>query len=149
MIQKDVKIESGNSTEYIFCTIESTDSWKDYLRQYPELEVYTPPENYTNTAIVSVANNKSWIIVYNHDIPHGSIVIKGEVVYNDAISRYSGIIKVKEMPNYSWPSLMLIKNRDVMRAVMFLIFILCVSLVYISLSEWRRGVKDKNRKIYR
>ena len=145
MIQKDVKIEYGNSTGYIFCTVESTDSWEDYLRQYPELEVYTPPEYYTNTAIVSVANNKSWIIVHNHDIPHGSIVIKGVVVYNNAISRYSGIIKVEEMPNYPWPHWMLI-NRDIIRAVTFLIFIFWVSLVYICLSEWWRG-GDENRKV--
>ena len=145
MIQKDVKIEDGNSTEYIFCTVESTDSWEDYLRQDPELGVYTPPENYTNTAIVSVDNNKSWVIVYNHDIPHGSIVIKGEVVYNDAIGRYSGIIKVEEMPNYPWPHWMVI-NRDIIRAVTFLIFIFWISLVYISLSEWWRG-GDENRKV--
>jgi len=138
MIQKDVKIASGNSTEYIFCTVASIDSWEDYLRQDPKLGAYTPPENYTNTAIVSVDNNKRWIIVYNHDIPFSSIVIKGEVVYNDAISRYSGIVKVKEMRFYSWPSLMLIKNRDVIRAVTFLIFIFWVSLGYISLSEWKK-----------
>ena len=139
MVQKDVKIASGNSTEYIFCTVASTDSWGDYLRQDPELEVYTPPEDYTNTAIIKcVDNDKRWIIIYNHNIPFSSIVIKGEVVYNDAISRYSGIVKVKEMRFYSWSSLMLIKNRDVIRAVTFLIFIFWVSLGYISLSEWKK-----------
>lgn len=139
MIQKDVKIKYGNSTEYIFCTVESTDSWEDYLRQDPNLGVYEPPENYTNTAIVSVGNNKRWIIVYNHDIPYDSIVIRGEIVYNGAISGYSGIIKVKEMHFYSCFPLMLLKNRNVIRAVTFLIFLFWVALVYISLSEWRRG----------
>lgn len=146
MIQKDVKIENGNSTGYIFCTVESTDSWEDYLRQYPELEVYTPPEYYTNTAIVSVASNKSWIIVHNHDIPHDHIVIKGEVEYNNTISNYSGIIKVNEMPPYYCFHLELIKNRDIIRAFTVLIFIFWVSLVYISLSEWWRG-GDENRKV--
>ncbi|MEA2076149.1 MAG: hypothetical protein U9O85_10580 [Euryarchaeota archaeon] len=146
MIQKNVKIEYGNTTEYIFCTVKDTDSWGDCLRQYPELEVYTPPEYYTNTAIVSVANNKSWIIVHNHDIPHGPIVIKGEVMYNNAISNYSGIIKVKEMPFYSCFPLELIKNREITRAFTVLIFIFWIALVCISLSEWRRGVKDENRK---
>lgn len=147
MIQKDVKIGYSIYMKYAtLCTVESTDSWGDYLRQDPELEVYTPPKDYTSTAIISVDNDKRWIIVYNHDIPHGSFVIWGEVVYNGTISRYSGIIKVKEMRFYSGFPLMLIKNRDIIRFVTFLIFIFWVSLVYISLSEWRRG-GDENRKV--
>ncbi len=141
MIQKDVKIGLSNSTEYTLCTVESTDSWEDYLKQDTKLGGYTPSKNHTNTAIVRVDNNKRWIIVYNHDIPHGSIVIRGQVVYNGAISRYSGIIKVYEMRFYSCLPLMLIKNRDFIRAVTFLISIFLVSLVYISLSEWENILK--------
>lgn len=138
IIQNEVKIASGNSTQYIFCTVETTDSWVGYLKENPELEVYTPPDNYTNTAIVHLDNNERWIIVYDHDIPFSSIVVRGEIVYRGTISEYSGIIMVKVMPNYSWPHLMLIKHREITRFVTFLIFIFWISLLYISLSEWSR-----------
>lgn len=138
IIQKDVKIASGKSTYYFLCTVESTDSWEDYSKQKPEFVAYTPPENYTDTAIVSVDNNERWIIIYDHDVPFSSIVISGEIVYKGTISEYSGIIMVKDMRNYSWPHLMLIKHRDITRFVTFLIFIFWISLLYISLSEWSR-----------
>lgn len=127
-----------NSTHFFVCTVESTDSWEDYLKQEPGFGVYTPPENYTDTAIVGVENNEKWIIIYDHDIPFSSIVIRGEIVYTGTISEYSGIIMVKDMPNYSWPHMILIKHRDITRFATFLIFIFWISLLYISLSEWSR-----------
>lgn len=145
MIQKDVKIDIlnpiyENSTYFFFCTVESTDSWEDYLRQDPDLKVYTPPANYTDAAEIRVENDNKWLIVYNHDIPHDDIVIRGEVVYKDTISRYSGIIKVNERHPYPGYSLLLIKNRDIIRSLTFLSILFWVSLLYISLSELGRTV---------
>jgi len=84
------------------------------------------------------STRQKWIIIYDHDIPFGSIVIRGEIVYKGAVSDYSGIILVKDMPNYSWPHLMLIKHRDITEFVTLLIFIFWISLLFISLSEWSR-----------
>ncbi|MBN1763073.1 MAG: hypothetical protein JW878_08380 [Methanomicrobia archaeon] len=74
MIQKDIKIVSGNSTYYSFLGIKDKDSWEDFSNQDPELGIYTPPEHFTNAAIVNCDNGESWVIVYNHDIPSDSVM---------------------------------------------------------------------------
>lgn len=143
IIQKEIGTKTMYSqTEYILCTVESTDSLEDYLKQKPEMVEITLPDNYTDAAVVRTDNNEKWIIIYNHDIPFSSIVIKGLIVYSTisdyTISEYSGIIVVTDMPNYSWPHLMLIKYRNITRFLTFLIFTFWISLLYISLSEWSR-----------